>query len=283
MDPKVRGTWNLHHALCDAKLDFFLLFSSLIGLWGQPSQANYAAANTFLDSFSQYRHSLGLPCSVIDLGAVEEVGWVSNSSTMLKHYRAMNLSLLQEMDVLRAVEVGIRKSQPNATKAGPRGGHTNWGQIAVGLALAEGTSRKTNYNFFKRDIRTSLYGNTESGDTHEDDSGDASIKEFIRELSKSPERLYEPETVQIVSERVGMLLHEMMMLPTDTIDITVSLSSLGIDSLHSVEMRDRLRRAIGMDINILDIKNAGTIEGLGRLVIAKMKEKLGLRPDKDSN
>lgn len=74
VEPKVKGTWNLHHATMSSPVEFFLLFSSqsgLIGLWGQ---ANYAAANTFLDAFVQYRHRKNLPASVIDIGLVGDVG-----------------------------------------------------------------------------------------------------------------------------------------------------------------------------------------------------------------
>jgi hypothetical protein len=73
--PKVQGTWNLHHALerHGSTLDFLLLFSSTSGVLGQPGQANYSAANTFLDSFVQYRHAQGLPASVIDLGPISEI------------------------------------------------------------------------------------------------------------------------------------------------------------------------------------------------------------------
>ncbi|KAI9924606.1 hypothetical protein ASPWEDRAFT_518357 [Aspergillus wentii DTO 134E9] len=58
--PKVTGTWNLHHVFEHHQLDFFLLFSSLVGHQGYSCQANYAAGSTFLDAFAQYRRSLGL-------------------------------------------------------------------------------------------------------------------------------------------------------------------------------------------------------------------------------
>ncbi|OAQ71933.1 thiolase-like protein [Pochonia chlamydosporia 170] len=62
--PKVAGTWNLHNALLDADLDFFILLGSISGAIGHPGQANYASANTFMSSFVQYRHGLGLPCLI---------------------------------------------------------------------------------------------------------------------------------------------------------------------------------------------------------------------------
>jgi hypothetical protein len=51
---KVKGTWNLHMASLSqpTRLDFFTLLSSVSGVIGQRGQANYAAANVFLDSFA---------------------------------------------------------------------------------------------------------------------------------------------------------------------------------------------------------------------------------------
>ncbi|ORY70957.1 uncharacterized protein BCR38DRAFT_404090 [Pseudomassariella vexata] len=77
--PKIQGTWNIHHATQGADLDFFVLFSSLSGSIGQPGQANYARANTFLDAFVQYRTSHGLAALVVDIGAVEDVGFISQT------------------------------------------------------------------------------------------------------------------------------------------------------------------------------------------------------------
>jgi hypothetical protein len=67
--PKVEGTWNLHNATLSAgiDLDFCVLFSSMSGVTGQAGQANYAGANTFLDSFVQYRTHLGLAAASIDM------------------------------------------------------------------------------------------------------------------------------------------------------------------------------------------------------------------------
>jgi hypothetical protein len=80
--PKVTGAWNLHNTSKQCDLDFFVLFSSLSGATGNPGQANYAAANTFLDAFVQYRHQQGLPASAIDLGLMGEIGFVSKRSRL---------------------------------------------------------------------------------------------------------------------------------------------------------------------------------------------------------
>ncbi|HEY3093970.1 MAG TPA: beta-ketoacyl synthase N-terminal-like domain-containing protein, partial [Vicinamibacterales bacterium] len=56
--PKVRGTWHLDEATRDLDLDFFALFSSGVSVFGNAGQADYAAANGFLDAFAAYREAL---------------------------------------------------------------------------------------------------------------------------------------------------------------------------------------------------------------------------------
>jgi NAD(P)-dependent dehydrogenase (short-subunit alcohol dehydrogenase family) len=87
--PKVAGTWNLYYATISAKapLDFFVLFSSISGVIGQPGQANSAGANTFLDAFVQYRNVLGLPVSTVDIGAVEEAGYGARNESLLRRLK----------------------------------------------------------------------------------------------------------------------------------------------------------------------------------------------------
>lgn len=81
--PKVQGAWNLHRVTEEmrakqsgniASLDFFVLFSSVVGLLGNQGQANHAAANAFLDTFAHHRRANHLPALSINWGAWAEVG-----------------------------------------------------------------------------------------------------------------------------------------------------------------------------------------------------------------
>lgn len=72
--PKVHGAWNLHAATERQPLDWFCSFSSAAAMVGSPGQGAYAAANSWLDAFSQWRRAQGLPASSIAWGAWAEIG-----------------------------------------------------------------------------------------------------------------------------------------------------------------------------------------------------------------
>lgn len=83
LDPKVQGSLNLCRVLEDqergqvAKLDFMIFFSSMAGLVGNLGQSNYSAANAFLISLAAQRRERGLAASVINIGVIVGIGYIT--------------------------------------------------------------------------------------------------------------------------------------------------------------------------------------------------------------
>ncbi|RCI16826.1 hypothetical protein L249_1723 [Ophiocordyceps polyrhachis-furcata BCC 54312] len=273
--PKVQGTWNLHKALVHTKLDFFILASSLSGTFGQPGQVNYASANSFLDSFVQYRHGLGLPCSVVDLGAVEGIGYLSDKQSKLNVYKSFGADLLHEQNIMDAIQLAMKRSLPPNTMGltSPRGPLANKSQILVGLTSSKPLNDPTNRIPFKHDARLGLLNNMVTASETTLQSRDQGISQLINKFEANPGLLSDPDAITQVSHEIGRILFRLLLLPEDTLDTSMSLASIGIDSLASIEIRNWWRRTLGVDKSVLEIMNAGTIEGLGKLAISSLKKK----------
>ena len=103
MAPKVLGAWHLHHHTLGDALDFFVCFSSITSLLGNPLQANYAAANAFLDAFAAHRRQLGRPATTINWGVIAGAGYVARHHEVEEYLNKQgyqSFTLDQTLDVL---------------------------------------------------------------------------------------------------------------------------------------------------------------------------------------
>ncbi|MFF8265734.1 SDR family NAD(P)-dependent oxidoreductase, partial [Streptomyces virginiae] len=97
--PKSDAAWNLHDLTRDHDLAHFVLFSSIAGLIGNPGQANYAAANTYLDALAHHRHHHGLPATSLAWGL-----WDTGTGSMAAQF--------SEADMQRWAAKGILALTP---------------------------------------------------------------------------------------------------------------------------------------------------------------------------
>jgi hybrid polyketide synthase/nonribosomal peptide synthetase ACE1 len=81
IEPKVNGSLHLHQLFLDPSLDFFIFFSSAIGVTGNVGQSNYAISNAFMHGLAAQRRNLGLAASVIVIGVILGVGYVTRETS----------------------------------------------------------------------------------------------------------------------------------------------------------------------------------------------------------
>ncbi|KAK5997537.1 Highly reducing polyketide synthase gloL [Cladobotryum mycophilum] len=286
--PKVRGTWNLHEALLGVNLDFFILFSSISGAHGLYGQANYSSANSFLGSFVQYRQNLGLPCSAIDIGIMDGVGIINTLTQDRKKLSAIGMTLVQDHALMEAIELCIKQSISQKTlnhadpSVAPRNNSNTYvstHQISIGLESSKRFDDPENRNPIKYDIRMGLARQREKLNSQSTDARSEGIRAIINAIASDPQILNDATTLNQITTEIGRTLCGFAMIPVETMDASMTLGAMGIDSLVSIELRNWWRGTLGVEISVLEMMSAGTISRLGVLAIKSLKKKHGLVAD----
>jgi acyl transferase domain-containing protein/acyl carrier protein len=113
MAPKVKGAWNLHEQSLALDLDFFVCFSSAASMIGARGQGNYAAANSAMDAIIHHRRCLGLPGLSINWGGWRDVGMAAGVGDRMEAIGLRMLAPGAALDVLGrlmhsdAAQVGV--------------------------------------------------------------------------------------------------------------------------------------------------------------------------------
>jgi len=213
LQPKTRGAWNLHVQTRHLALDFFLLCSSMASVTGSPGQSNYSAANAFLDGLAWYRREQGLPALSINWGQWDGVGLTSQG-------HAKNRWQLEGFGKL-SVEQAL--SHLNALI------HST--AVQVGVSTIEFSKLP---DLFQRLplLRTFARPKTESKQGN---------RLFRDRLDAAPAGRRRALLDKFVQENVAAVLG---VESRELTDRRAGFSSLGMDSLATLELRNRLQAGL---------------------------------------
>ena len=215
--PKIVGAWHLHRATEGRDLDLFCLFSSRVGVMGNPGQANHAAANAFLDQLAAHRRSLGLAGQAIAWGAWSEIGEAAEQRDRIERRRAaLGGRWFTPQQGLRALEKLVRQD--------------NTGSVVMSM----------DWSVFEEavDDRPPLLEDLLSSESEDVSDDSVSSEDLLTLLRSAPTIEPEEMFVSFLQQEVQAVLR----LPKAP-SPAVGFFDLGMDSLMAVELRNRLNRA----------------------------------------
>jgi hypothetical protein len=266
--PKAQGSWNLH-LLLPSDLDFFLMLSSISGVGGNASQANYAAGGTYQDALAAHRVAgAGQQAVSLDLGMVRDVGVLAASADGRKtaaRLERLGLRPLDEEEVLRLVEAAMHVARDRSVADAQVVTGIASGWIRGGGDESEEEMGST-APFWRRDPRFS--GLERSADARDDDGG-ARGRDGKDGLVSVLKNGTTPEAVAGLTRSLTAKLAAMFVVPESEIDAATPLSKLGVDSLIAVELRNWVAAAVQAECSVFEIMQAASIAGLAELLVTK--------------
>ncbi|ADO72614.1 type I polyketide synthase [Stigmatella aurantiaca] len=235
--PKVLGAWNLHLATAQLPLDLFVMYSSAASLVGVAGQANYVAANSFLDALAYHRSRQGLPALSVNWGRWSGEGMAAKTSAKgsTQGVDAGNLSprralqILGDLLMLDVVQMGV----------------VSFAVAAVDSALSPGHGPLFSELMMREQARSSSV---------------ARMHELLGELKSADSVRRRGLLTHYVQGRMAPLLgfapdHEVFQKK-------VSLNEMGLDSLRAVELKNRIGRELGVDLPMARFIDGTNLEGI---------------------
>ena len=231
---KVQGAVNLHNALKNIPLDFFVMTSSVSGTLGTPGQSNYSAANSFLDAIAKHRRSQSQRAVSIILPMVLGVGVVAENNEIEENLKRKGMYGIDEEHLLEAFET--------ATSIQDSADH-----LVVGLDPAKlqrsMSAAGTTDNFWTEDIRFNNLLSIMRSSSGDSVSAGQSILSSIKSAPSAA------EAVNVTSEHVMDKLGRMLMLDAEKFDLdSKSIADYGLDSMIGAEFRNWVFKEFGMDV-----------------------------------
>ncbi|KAH8429841.1 type I polyketide synthase [Aspergillus melleus] len=269
--PKTHGSWNLHAQL-PSGMDFFILFSSVGGILGATSQANYCAGNTYKDALARYRTRLGEKAISIDLGMMVSEGVVAETDGMLDSLRRLGyFKDVSPTDLLALLDHYCDPTRPIPSP------HSDEAQIVVGIENPAGMARKglevphwMSRPFFKHFQLIQAAGQSSGGGSGKTTQQQPDVQSILQQ-SPSVE-----EAGAHIAEWLVKKLSQILGIPVAEISPHKPIHVNGINSLVAVELRNWFEKRMGADIAVFEILGSMAITQLSLYAAEKTRFRQGV-------
>ena len=247
---KVDAAWNLHELTRDLGVSAFVLFSSMAGLVGSSGQANYAAANSFLDGLAVHRRAHGLPAISLGWGLWDQSSSMTGAlaSVDFARFARDGIVAMSSAEALQLLDTAMAVDEPFLLPA-----HID--TTALRAKYDSGTLPPMFVDLINGRARRQV-----------DDSLAAakSKSALLQRLEGLPEDEQQAVLLDLVRSHIATVLGNSS---PEAIDPAKAFQELGFDSLTAVEMRNRLKAATGLALSptlIFDYPNSAALAGYFR-------------------
>ncbi|RYP89414.1 hypothetical protein DL769_000065 [Monosporascus sp. CRB-8-3] len=251
---KVTGSWNLHKAL-PQDLDFFVLISSVNGIFGSRAQANYAAGNTFKDALARHRIACGQKAVAIDLGLMVEAGRVAEDEALLASMRRIGLLMdIQQEEMLALLDFYCDPNLPVLSESEA--------QVVVGVELPSVIRAKgidLHHSLHRPMFRQLFKMSSTYVDSDSSVNSDGTVGDRVAALRSAPSQ---DDAAILVKTWLTAKLGQVLGLTGADIDSSKPLHAYGIDSLVAIDLKNWFTSKIGADFEVFDILGNISLDGL---------------------
>ncbi|AVA21102.1 MULTISPECIES: type I polyketide synthase [unclassified Rhizobium] len=250
IEVKVRGADNLHRLTRNDSLDLFLLFSSATTMLGNPGQANYVAANGYLEGLARSRRATGLPALAVGFGAIADKGFLARNIEVNELLsKRIGKAALKARDALEQVERYMLADTGEIDAAAVMIAEIDWSAARM-LPIAA-------RSLFEPLMR-------HAGDHQSLNDGDIiDLSELIK--GKSEEEAQSALHVIVASEIAAILR-----VTEDTITPDKVLKDIGLDSLMAMELGMSFQQKTGFDIPLSGIGEGTTVSD----VVSRLRDRV---------
>ncbi|MES0882355.1 SDR family NAD(P)-dependent oxidoreductase [Roseibium sp. SCP14] len=244
--PKVRGAELLDRYTSEDPLEHFVLYSSATTLVGNPGQANYVAANGYLEGLARKRRAEGRPGLSVAWGAISDAGYLARNEgvneLLSRKLGRHALTAEEALDGLMSLMAQSHSAPQDQSALGYA--RIDWQAARKELALV-GTPF------------VSLLG---LGD---DDEANA---DGMIDLAVMLEGMDQVTAAQTVAKLLAAEIGKILRISPEEIDPHKPLSDIGMDSLMALELRMSAERQLGIDIPLMSLANGATLIDLSSRV-----------------
>ncbi len=257
---KVDAAWHLHELTRDLDVSAFVMFSSMAGLVGSSGQANYAAANSFLDALAAHRRAHGLPAISLGWGLWDQASAMTGglATVDFKRFARDGIVAMSSADALQLFDTAMIVDEPFLAPARIDLTALRAHAVAVPPMFSDLASAPT-----RRQVDDSV-------------AAAKSKSALAHRLHGLPEAEQHAVLLGLVRLHIATVLGN---ITPEAIDPDKAFQDLGFDSLTAVEMRNRLKSATGLSLSptlIFDYPNSAALAGYMR------RELLGSSPQDTS-